>query len=241
LDYLIKAGFAILTKSRRNLHKDALMLIKRQKPGIELVNANYIPNPPFLITVNHFSKPGFSALWLVMAINSAVKFPTRWMMTNAWTFPGRKFHNLYEKISTWIFKRIAQVYQFILTPALPAKFENSIQAAMAIREIIRYARSNPTIVIGLAPEGQDFPGGVLGMPTPGTGLLINEIIKIHPQILPVGFYYKDGHYVTVFGEPYQAIPLAGDDRKAIDKIMILQVMKAIAVLLPIELQGEFRE
>lgn len=240
LPFGITAGiiYSLLTKQARNLHADAVKIIRAQGSKIRIIG-EALPEAPFLITVNHFSRPGFSILWVIMGIHAKLDEPTHWMMSNVWTFPGRTFRVLYEGVTAWIFKRIAHTYDFISTPALPPLPENSMRAALAIRSLVRKYRSEPHMTLGLSPEGRDFPDGKLGTPSRGTGLMINELLKIHPRILPVGFYFKDGQYTVHFGSAYNLKPMDEGDRELIDKSITRLIMQPIADLLPFEIRGDF--
>lgn len=234
----VKILYSLLTKRIRTLHADAVRIIRAQGSKVRFIGAP-LPEAPFLVIINHFSQPGFSILWVIMGIHSRLDMPTHWLMSNVWTFPGRKLRAIYEGVTAWIFKKIAHTYGCIPTPALPPLPENSMSAALAIRSLVKKYQSRTNITLGLSPEGRDFPEGKLGTPSRGTGLLINELLKIHPQILPVGFYFKDGQYTVHFGSTYNLQPMYEGDRELIDRTISRTIMQSIAELLPIELRGDF--
>lgn len=230
--------WSLLTRQTRNLHADAVRIIQSQGSKVQF-SGDSLPKSSFLISVNHFSQPGFSVLWIIMAIHSRLDLPTVWIMSDKWSFPNRKLRMIYEGFMAWAFKRIARMYGFIITPAQPPLPENSLKAAIAIRSLVKKYRSDPGMAIGLAPEGRDFPAGKLGTPARGTGLMINELLKIHPQILPVGFYFKEGQYFVNFGKLFEIKPKLSEDRESIDRSVTDIIMNSIAALLPNDFRGDY--
>lgn len=201
--------------------------------------SNLIQSEPFLLVVNHFNFPGFSALWIAVAIASIVPQEMRWLITDAWTFPRRKARNILRKLSHFVLLQIASVYRFFPMPPNPPEPDQSTDAALTIRKLFQVARANPKPCLAMAPEGRDFTGGVLGMPTKGTGTIIAELCRLGYSILPVGFFLKDTMFHIVFGKAYRLNISPSFSRKKEDPFISSMVMQSIAKLLPLELQGNF--
>jgi len=110
---------------------------------------------------------------------------------------------------------------------------------LAVRSLMALARQNLPIAIGMAPEGRDFPGAVLGWPPSGTGRLLEQVYKNINYVIPVGVYEENDRQVIHFGKPIslKSSEYASNGEKDIE--LSKQVMRAIACLLPERLRGEF--
>jgi len=194
---------------------------------------------PGLVVFNHYSREGFSILFAVAALAATIPFDMHWMMTGAWTFPGRLFSKQLRNLSEWVFRRVAKVYGFTLTPPLPPDPVDQQARTEAILRVFQHIRANPSTLVALAPEGRDFPGGVLGMPPAGSGKFLLELSRRLEKVYPVGVFEEDGALHLCFGVPF--------DLYSIIKECTLEpgeasrvVMERIASLLPGHLGGEFR-
>jgi hypothetical protein len=124
-------------------------------------------------------------------------------------------------------------------PAMPPIPAQAAQRARAVRLVLSYASHNVHPVVGLAPEGGDTPGGVLGKLPPGVGRFIILLSEYCPQILPVGVWKENGQIRLKFGEPYQLSLHAGLAIKERDRWVGDTVMQHIAELLPSHLRGDY--
>ena len=79
-------------------------------------------------------------------------------------------------------------------------------------------------MIGLAPEGRDYPGRV-GEPPEGVGHFIALLVQTGWPILPVGVTEQQGRLRVSFGKPYS--PDIPERRADLDSIVSQQVMSAI--------------
>ncbi len=189
---------------------------------------------------NHYSRQGFSILNAVASIAASVPVEMHWIMTNAWTFPGWPFSKQLRNISEWIFRRIAGVYGFTLTPPMPPEIEDATARTEAVRRVFQHIKANPSTLVALAPEGRDFPGGVLGMPPAGSSKLLLELSRRLGLVYPVGVFEEGSALHLCFGAPF--------DLYSIIKGSVLEpgeastvVMEHIARLLPTHLIGEFHD
>ena len=99
-------------------------------------------------------------------------------------------------------------------PPVPA---DAVDRALAVRHLFRYIQNAKKPVVGLAPEGMDFPGGILGWPPPGSGRVIPADYQPGglADFAPVGAYQEKGAFYLNFGALYRlevvpgTLPLAG--------------------------------
>jgi hypothetical protein len=187
-----------------------------------------------MITVNHYTAPDFQAWWFVIPISAVVPADIHWVVTSGWNDPGWM-----KGISHWLFPRGARLVNFTPMPAMPPDPAEAVQRAIAVREVLKYARQTPQAVIGMAPEGGDQPGGVLGSLPPGAGRFMYLISQSCPNILPVGVWKEQNRINLRFGKPYQlevSPVLSAHDRDALVGDI---VMHHIAMLLPERLRGRY--
>ncbi len=112
--------------------------------------------------------------------------------------------------------------------------------ATAVLQVLKYARMTPHPVVGMSPEGRDFPGGVLGSLPSGVGRFLHLLNQYCPLILPVGVWKVDGIINVKFGDPYQLDVPGGLSAHERDAYVGNIVMRAIALCLPERLRGEYR-
>lgn len=242
--YRFPAGLALnvlhsLVKGRR---RDILHDCREISNGITPLpvirgQENIPQRGPYLVTLNHYSRPGFLILWAAAVISAALPKSSIWLMTAAWT----KRSGRLDRVITWlthkIFKRVAECYSLVTMPAMPPAPGDAAERALSIRRLMDKIRDDPEAVVCIAPEGMDFPGGVLGRPHPGTGRLLSQMARQLKRILPVGVYEEAGQLILHIGQLYVLeIP---SERENVDQMVIDQVMRQIAALLPDELRGSF--
>jgi hypothetical protein len=231
---------AALTRRRRSFRRDALTAIGMLEQPLKLLGGENIPaTGPYLLTINHYSSPGLGSWWLTFAPGALLPVEVYWIMTGAWIFPGKFYEAPMRILSSWLFPRIAYTYNFTnMTPVPP--YSADVQGrARSVRRALEYARSTPDPVIGLAPEGQNFPGGVLGAPPSGLGRFVALLASACRVILPAGIC-EDGEQLCLrFGEPY-ALEIPADlPHSRLDDHVSRVVMRAIARLLPVHLRGGY--
>ncbi len=62
------------------------------------------PRQGVLITVNHYSSPGFQALWIATLISAILPLDIHWVMTAGWTNSG-----WLSGLTHWLFPHLARV------------------------------------------------------------------------------------------------------------------------------------
>ena len=225
----------------RSLARDAQAAVGGLRPEPEVLGCEYIPpHGPCLVTCNHYSRPGLGAWWTVLAIASAVaarRAPDaapeiHWVMTAAWTFPDSAWRRrVLTPLTRWAFARAAHVYGFVTMPPMPPDPREVEQRAVAVLRTVRLARRAALEggMVGLAPEGQDFPGG-LGQPPEGAGEFTALLVKTGLPVLPVGVSEPEGRLRVSFGPLF--VPDIPPERARRDRAVAGQVMAAIALQLP---------
>jgi hypothetical protein len=243
---LRELAFAMLLRRRIAYSRHARQVTATLFPPLRILGAENIPQDPRgVITVNHYSAPGFSSLLITTGISAALPAEVFWTITASWTYPGQRLGNLKERLSRILLGGIARVYGFNPMPPMPPRPGEEKERALASRRLLEYARHHPAPLIGLAPEGGDTPGGVLQMPPPGAGRLLLELARQGLQFLPVGVYIEElGHgmpcpYTLCFGVPYHLEIPAGISNADADRLASRAVMTAVAACLPPALRGEF--
>lgn len=188
-----------------------------------------------LITVNHYSAPDFQAWWFAILISAVVPADIHWVVTSGWTNSG-----WLTGLTRWVFPRGARLLGFTPMPAMPPDPADTEKRAMAVRQVLRYARLTSNPVIGMAPEGGDHPGGVLGRLPPGVGRFMHLLSQSCQNVIPVGVWTAEGRINLKFGSPYQLEIPPGLSTHECDKLVGEIVLHHIAELLPEELRGAWQ-
>jgi hypothetical protein len=188
-----------------------------------------------LITVNHYSAPDFQGWWPPILISAVIPVEIHWVVTSGWTNSG-----WLTGLTHWLFPRGARLLGFTPMPAMPPDPAETEQRAMAVRRVLSYARSNHLPMVGIAPEGRDIPGSVLGTLPSGVGRFMHLISQYCPQVVPVGLWKEDGIVNLNFGCPYQLEVQAGLKADERDQQVGEIVMRHIAARLPERLRGGYK-
>ncbi len=198
---------------------------------------NICANGGIVLTVNHYTRPGFSAWWVALAPSSTIQNEVHWIQSSAWRMTG--WQRPLSGVTRWLFPRVAQVLGFTAMPPIPPDPKELEQRAWAVREVLAFVRLNPQSMIGIAPEGSDEEQGCLKMPPDGSGRFMLLLAKLGMEFQPVGFFEEGETCCMRFGQIYQlSIPenLTNDER---DRASSRIIMSAIAAQLPGRLRGDF--
>lgn len=239
---LLPAVAALLAGKPRSLPRDAMRATARLQSPLKVFGQEFIPGEgPGLVSINHYVSPGVFAAWPAVAVSAQTPAQIRWVTTAAWRFEDSRCAGLLSPLSRWMFRRLARAYGLALMPPMPPLPAEAEARAAAVRALVTFVRRTPAALVGMAPEGRDFPGGRLGWPPPGAGRLMLHLARLGLPVLPVGAFEENGAFCLRFGEPYrlEANPRlsgAGQDRAA-----SRTVMQRIAALLPAHLRGEFAD
>ncbi len=230
----------MLTGGLRSFRADGRACIGRLNPPLRIAGERHIPAAgPALVTVNHYHNPGFNAWWIALAIAAVVPAEMHWAITSELTYPGKWYAPLGQAGSRWLLRRLAAVYGFTTMPPMPSRPDDVTARVLAVQRILRYARTHPDAILGLAPEGMDMPGGVLSWPPGGAGRFIALLVGLGFPITPAAAYEQDGAFHLGFGPAYVLQLPPGLSAAERDQRAARIVMTAIAHLLPPHLRGDF--
>jgi 1-acyl-sn-glycerol-3-phosphate acyltransferase len=231
------AIWAALVMQPRSFAHDSRWALEGLYPPLRLLGKENIPyQSPCLVACNHYSRPGFDAWWIAMAISAAVaanRAPEadpeiQWVMTGAWTFPESRWKRRYiTPLTRWAFRRVARAYGFVSMPPMPPSPEEVEERAAAVLRTVRLARHAAKTggMIGLAPEGQDNPEGLDHLPS-GVGRFIALLVQAGLPVLPSGVAEQDGRLQVSFGPVFT--PQIPSRKSLQDDQVAPQVMAAIA-------------
>jgi hypothetical protein len=199
---------------------------------MQVIGEKTIPNEgPGLVTLNHYSRPGFSIVWAALGISAQLPDEHLWLMTNAWTNRTQGIDQLHTGITRVLFKRLARMYGLITTPPMPPAMDEITKRTLSIRRLMRFIHENSETILYIAPEGQDFKYRKLGKLHEGIGKFIFQMQKKLEQIIPVGVWEENGRLILQFGESYTLDK--GCNYKDSDIEISNLVMGKIASLLPV--------
>jgi len=239
LTYLGSVCLGALLGIKRSFHHDGALIVSRMGVPVLIRGDAFIPHSgPGVVVFNHYSREGFSILFAAATIAAAVPVDMHWIMTGAWTFPGRSLSKQLRKISEQVFRAIARTYGFTLTPPLPPNPADQPARTAAIREVFNHIKADPYTLVAFAPEGRDFPGGVLGTPPAGSGKFLLELSRRLGLVYPVGIFEEGEGLHLHFGAPFDLCSIIKESRLDPDSASRV-VMERIASLLPGYLAGEF--
>lgn len=235
-----RLALAVVLRQRRSFRADAQACLAALRPPLHVEGREHVPEAgPCLLTVNHYSRPGFNAWWLALAISAEVSYDVHWAITGALTYPDPVRAHVYTPASRWLLRRLAQVYGFTTLPPMPPNPAEVAERAQAVRRVLAWAQQASRPVIGLAPEGRDTRAGALEWPAPGAGRFIFHLARLGLPIVPIGAYEAEGLFCLRFGRPYrlELEPALTPDQR--DRRASEMVMQRLAAELPPRLQGDF--
>jgi hypothetical protein len=225
-----------LQRRQRSFRRDSRRMLDRLSPPLHVEGSlPDLEHGSWLVVVNHYSRPGFRAWWIPMAISAMLPREVGWVTTSALTFPDRFRASTITPASRRFLRHIARLYGFVAMPPMPPRPFEVEQRAQAVRKVLRLA-AKPRAMLGLAPEGGDMPGGVLSPPPPGSGRFTWHLARLGLRILPVGAYEAEGRFCLHFGAPCvfpSSLPPPVEENAS------HLVMSAIAACLPAHLRGSY--
>jgi len=225
---------------RRSFRGDGQACIGRLVPPLRVDGAENIPSTgPCLLTFNHYYRPGFDAWWMALALAASVPAEIHFVMTGELTYPGRWYAPLGQAGSRWLLRRFAKIYGFTAMPPMPPRPRDVARRARAVRAVLAHVKAHPQVILGLAPEGGDQPGGVLNWPPAGSGRFVTLLAGMGLPLLPAGAFEDEGHLCLSFGEAYRLGLPDGPADDGRDRLAAGMVMRKIALQLPARLRGEF--
>ena len=232
-----RLALAVAAGRTRSFRADARAALAGLQPPLVVLGRENLPAAgPCVLTVNHYARPGFQAWWIALGLSSIVAPEVHWVMTSAWTYTDPLGRLVLAPAMRWLLARLARVYAFTAMPPEAVEVEGR---ARAVRQVLARARRTPQLVVGLAPEGRDAPGGVLQPAPSGAGRFIGHLAGLGLRLVPVGAYESDEGFCLRVGAPYALAVEPDAPPGERDRQVSEQVMRRIAALLPPYLQGEF--
>lgn len=231
-------GMAWLALQRRprSFRHDASLLVNRLSPPLRVEGETPdVRTGSWLVVVNHYTRPGFRAWWIPMAISATLPREICWVTTSALTFPDRFRAATFTPASRWFLHHVAGLYGFVPMPPMPPRPFETEARARAVRRALHRALEAETLM-GLAPEGGDTPGGVLTPPPSGSGRFLWHLARRGLRLLPVGAFEDEGRLCLRFGQPFK---MTAARPEPIDDNASRLVMSAIATCLPERLRGPY--
>jgi hypothetical protein len=225
--------FSWMIRQKRSFQKDAVRMLQGMKPKPIVTGLASIPKQQgCLLVINHYKRPNFATEWIPAAVSAAVGREMSWIMVNAWTYAGQRRGVAMRPIMRWVLGVIAKTYGFYQLPPNPPDPSLASQRGQYVRKIFHGVQNHPGIMLGLAPEGLDYPENTLGLPPPGAGRMIYFLSKLGLIILPAGIYEQDGFLKIQFGEPFELMIDSQIEKSALDLAVRRMVMQAILRQLP---------
>jgi hypothetical protein len=236
----IRAACDLLLLRRRDLQQDAKACIEHMSAELRVLGEENIPQQgAYVLTINHYHRPGFGAQWIALATTALVPLKMRWVVTGELMCRGKWYESIGSRGSRIFLKRLAHIYGLTTMPPMPPRPQDVEARAASVRKILEYVRNVKNPVVGISPEGHNPPNGVLTRPAAGFGRFGLLLSKVGMSFIPVVGYEAEGIFYLHFGAPYELSvrkDLSADER---DEHATQIIMKNIACLLPAHLQGEF--
>lgn len=233
--------WSALAMRPRSFADDACRAVSGLALAPVILGAEHVPERgPCLVTCNHYTRPGFPAWWLTMAVTAAIaaqRAPDadpqlHWVITAGWTFPDSPWRQrTLTPLTYWSFARVARMYDFVTMPPMPPDPAQVEARALAVRRTLRLGRRlvREGGMLALAPEGRDVPWG-MDEPPPGVGEFISLLVGMGFPILPAGLSESGGRLCISFGPPF--VPDVPAQRSMRDAHVACQVMDSISRQLP---------
>ena len=220
----------------RSFRRDARVLVDRLSPPLQVDGAlPEVERASWLVVVNHYTRPGFRAWWIPMAISATLPCEVCWVTTGTLTFRDSLRAATITPASRWFLRHVAKLYGFVAMPPMPPRDVEVSARAEAVRRALRKA-SEPDALLGLAPEGGDMPGGVLTPPPSGSGRFLLHLARRGLRFQPVGAFEDQSRLCLRFGAPFD---LPHSLPEPVDDSATRLAMSAIAACLPERLRGAY--
>ena len=246
---LVQPAVRVLFGLPSSVGQDAARLLRGAHPTPRVLNEEAIPSvSPFVLTINHYDRPGLGAWWgispIIFAIASRRSVEPRdihMAMAREWWYPPGFGHLVKQPLTHWFFGQISKTYGTIRLPPIVGEKGLLSDGAISIRRAISLTRGEHPQLVGIAPEGQTGDHLSLCKPPPGAGLFLLMLTHDTVPVLPAGIFEDDDGTLTVrFGAPYFLRVPPNTAREERDAKSAEQVMLQIGRLLPERMWGIYR-
>ncbi len=106
----------------RSFRRDSRMLVDRLTPSLRVEGAlPDVEHGSWLVVVNHYTRPGFRAWWIPMAISATLPREVCWVTTSTLTFRDPLRAATITPASRWFLRHVARLYGFVAMPPMPPR------------------------------------------------------------------------------------------------------------------------
>jgi 1-acyl-sn-glycerol-3-phosphate acyltransferase len=230
---VIKCILWRLSGRKRLFKADALHMCAKIRPNIRYEGLENIEIPrPFVVTTNHYARPGFSTAWIAVSLSAVLPGDVVWIMSNQWLFEGNALAFVLRPLMRFVLKSINDTYSFVAMPTMIGGYSTPQERAAGVREAIRRMRQDPQCILGIAPEGMDSPENGLALPPAGVGRFLLHLQQMGATLLPAAVFEEQGILCVHFGEPYTLELPFGLSSAEVDLFIREEVMRKIAEQMP---------
>lgn len=251
LHLLVQPAVRVLFGLPSSISQDAARLLTGANPAPHVLDEEHIPSvSPFVLTINHYDRPGLGAWWAISPIICAIAArraveprDIHMAMAREWWYPSGFDHLVKQPLTHWFFGQISKTYGTIRLPPIVGEKGLLAAGAISIRRAVSLTRGEHPKLVGIAPEGQTGDHLSLCKPPPGAGLFLLMLTHDKIPILPAGIFEDedDGGILTIrFGAPYLLNVPPNISREERDIKSAQQVMLQIGRLLPERMWGIYR-
>lgn len=251
LNLLLVPAFRVLLGIPSSISRDAARLLRGAHPEPRILHAENIPPAsPFILTINHYDRPGLGAWWGAAAIACAIAArrtdeprDVHLAITREWWYPGGFGRAVKQPLTRWFFGQLTKAYGLIRLPPVIGNDEFRGKGTLGIRRALALTRGDPPQLVGLAPEGRTGDHLSLCQPPAGAGLFLLMLTHAALPILPASIFEDgtDGVLTVRFGAPFQLSAPRALPREERDAQAARQVMIQIGRVLPERMWGVYRE
>ncbi len=235
---VVQVARSALTGQKRSFRSDALRCVRGL--AIDVIGNEVMPQQgPGVIVFNHYSRPGFAAWWIALALSATLPVDLHWTMTSAWTEASSYYSRIKAWLSECLFPRLAIVYGFTPMPPMPPRSHEAAARARAVRQVLAVVKNSPSTLVALAPEGQDSTDGRLMALPPGAGRFLALLSELGCSFYPLGVFETPDALCLRFGPSISLHLPPGLTASQIDEQAAGTVMRAVATLLPQALRGVY--
>jgi len=233
----LRAVLYIAAGRPRSLARDAFLALRDVPVPPVVRGLDHIPTRgPFVVTANHYERPGLWMGWGALAISDLVPVrageDTHWIAIEQWESFSLAGIPISPAATRMVFQRAFRTYDLL---AMPPPHASAAPRATAMRAAAAKIRAGQ--VIGLMPEGDVGPTPELLPAREGVGAFL---LFLRAPVVPIGLYEEDGRLVVHVGEPLTLAPPCDTPKEDRDRWARDRVMLAIRDLLPAPLWGAYR-
>lgn len=229
----LKCILARLCGRRRSVHDDSARLAAQLQTPIHYEGLeNTKIKRPFVVTANHYARPGFSTPWIALGISAVLPMEVTWIMSNEWLFLDNRFAFILRPLMRFVLRSITLAYGLVPMPTMVQCYSTPQGRTAGVREAIERVRKDLNCILGITPEGMDSPDGKLMLPPPGVGRFLLHLSEMGLPVLPAAVFETDVCLHVHFGKSYRLKGTSGLSPAETDMAARELIMKEITELMP---------